>query len=103
MAARLHHPHILPVHGSGEGNGLLYYVMPFVEGESLRDRLRREGQLPLAEALGIARDVASAIAYAPTHGIVHRDIKPENILLTSSQALVSDFEIARAVSAAQGR
>jgi serine/threonine-protein kinase len=100
IAARLNHPHILPLHDSGEANGVLYYVMPFVEGESLRDRLRREGQLPLADALGITRDVASAIAYAHTHDIVHRDIKPENVLLTSGQAVVSDFGIARAVSAA---
>jgi serine/threonine-protein kinase len=99
-AARLNHPHILPLHDSGEAEGLLYYVMPFVEGESLRDRLRREGQLPLADALKITRDVASALIYAHAHNIVHRDIKPENVLLASGQAVVSDFGIARAVTAA---
>jgi eukaryotic-like serine/threonine-protein kinase len=102
--ANLHHPHILPLYDSGrtpEASGaLLYYVMPFVEGESLRDRLNREKQLPLDEALRIAREVADALSYAHGHGVIHRDIKPENILLESSHALVADFGIARAVSAA---
>jgi serine/threonine-protein kinase len=100
IAARLTHPHILPLHDSGEVDGLLYYVMPFVEGESLRDRLTRETQLPLDDALRITREAASALAYAHAHGVVHRDIKPENILLSAGHAVVSDFGIARAVSAA---
>jgi serine/threonine-protein kinase len=101
-AARLHHPHILPLYDSGEADGFLYYVMPLVEGESLRDRLRREKQLPVDDALQIAREVADALSYAHTHGVVHRDIKPENILLESGHAVVADFGIARAVSAAGG-
>ncbi len=100
IAARLTHPHILPLHDSGETDGLLYYVMPFVEGESLRDRLTRERQLPLGDALRITREVSSALAYAHSQGVVHRDIKPENILLSAGHAVVSDFGIARAVSAA---
>jgi eukaryotic-like serine/threonine-protein kinase len=100
IAAQLTHPHILPLHDSGEVDGLLYYVMPFVEGESLRDRLTRERQLPLDDALRITRETASALAYAHAHGVVHRDIKPENILLSTGHAVVSDFGIARAVSAA---
>jgi eukaryotic-like serine/threonine-protein kinase len=100
IAARLTHPHILPLHDSGEIEGLLYYVMPFVEGESLRDRLAREHQLPVDDALRITCGVASALAYAHGHGVVHRDIKPENILLSAGHAVVSDFGIARAVSAA---
>jgi serine/threonine-protein kinase len=100
IAARLTHPHILPLHDSGEADGLLYYVMPFVDGDSLRDRLTRERQLPLADALRITREVASALGYAHQQGVVHRDIKPENILLQSGHAVVSDFGIARAVSVA---
>jgi eukaryotic-like serine/threonine-protein kinase len=100
VAANLTHPHILPLHDSGEAGGLLYYVMPYVEGESLRDRLRRETQLPLDEAVQIAREVADALAYAHGQGIVHRDIKPENILLSSGHALVADFGIARALGQA---
>ena len=101
-AARFQHPHILPVHDSGDSNGLLYYVMPYVEGESLRDRVARETQLPLDEALRITREVAGALAYAHSHDVVHRDIKPENILLSDGHALVSDFGIARAMSSASG-
>ncbi|MEP7326995.1 MAG: protein kinase [Gemmatimonadota bacterium] len=100
--ANLRHPHILPLYDSGESAGFLFYVMPFVEGESLRDRLDREKQLPLDDALLIAREVADALSYAHSHGIVHRDIKPENILLESGHAVVADFGIARAVSAAGG-
>ena len=100
IAASMSHPHILPLHDSGQANGLLYYVMPHVEGESLRDRLTREGRLPVDEAVRIARQVASALAYAHARGIVHRDIKPENILLSAGMALVSDFGIARAITAA---
>src|SRR5436309_15411582 len=81
VAANLSHPHILPLHDSGEAAGLLYYVMPYVEGESLRDRLTRETQLPVDEALQLAREVADALAYAHGQGVIHRDIKPENILL----------------------
>jgi len=100
LAAGLAHPHILPLHDSGEADGCLFYVMPFVPGESLRDRLEREGQLPLVEALTIAREIADALDYAHRAGVVHRDIKPENILLLDGHAEVSDFGIARAISAA---
>ena len=79
--ATLNHPHIVPLHDSGEADGIVYYVMPFVEGESLRDRLDREGQLPVADAVRIASDIASALDYAHRHGFVHRDVKPANILL----------------------
>lgn len=100
IAARLTHPHILPLHDSGEAAGLLYYVMPFIEGESLRDRLQREVQLPLDDALKITREIADALAYAHACGVVHRDVKPENILLKSGHAFIADFGIARAVSSA---
>jgi len=99
-AARLNHPHILPLHDSGEADGFLYYVMPFVEGESLRARLDREQQLSLEDALQITREVADALSYAHSHDIVHRDIKPENILFQAGHAVVSDFGIARAITAA---
>jgi eukaryotic-like serine/threonine-protein kinase len=102
LAARLQHPNILPVYDSGDANGTLYYVMPFVEGESLRDRLDREPQLPIDDALQFAREVAEALAYAHNHDVVHRDIKPENIMLSGGHAIVTDFGIARAVSAAGG-
>ncbi|HXE58433.1 MAG TPA: serine/threonine-protein kinase [Gemmatimonadales bacterium] len=104
MAARLQHPHILPVYDSGRvpasagGDAILYYVMPFVEGESLRDRLDRDRRLPIEEAVEIAREVASALAYAHGHGVVHRDIKPENILLSGGHAVVADFGIAKALA-----
>jgi tetratricopeptide (TPR) repeat protein len=100
IGAGLQHPHIVPLHDSGEAGGLPYYVMAFVEGESLRDRLEREKQLPLDEALRIARDVAEALGHAHSHGVVHRDVKPENILLSSGHAMVADFGVARALSAA---
>ncbi|HEV8264436.1 MAG TPA: serine/threonine-protein kinase [Gemmatimonadales bacterium] len=102
LAARLQHPNILPVYDSGDAGGTLYYVMPFVEGESLRDRLEREPQLPLDDALQIARETADALAYAHGHDVVHRDIKPENIMLSGGHAIVADFGIARAISAAGG-
>jgi serine/threonine-protein kinase len=102
IAAGLSHPHILPLYDSGEADGVLYYVMPYVEGESLRDRIDREKQLPLDEALLLAREVADALSYAHTRGVIHRDIKPENILLQSGHAVVADFGIARAISAAGG-
>src|SRR5207302_2126339 len=100
ITANLNHPHILPLLDSGEAAGFLYYVTPYVEGESLRDRLDREKQLPLDDALRIATEVAGALAYAHSHGVVHRDIKPENIMLSGGTAVVADFGIARAVSAA---
>jgi len=102
FVAQLHHPHILPLYDSGEAAGLLYYVMPYVEGETLRDRLKRETQLPLEDALAITREVADALTYAHGHDVVHRDIKPENILLESGHALVADFGVARAITAAGG-
>ena len=98
VTANLQHPHILPLYDSGEADRLLFYVMPYVEGESLRDRLSREKQLPIDEAVRLAREVASALDYAHRHGVVHRDIKPENILLHEGQALVADFGIALAVT-----
>jgi serine/threonine protein kinase len=106
LAARLQHPHILTVHDSGEipapnGPPLLWFTMPFVDGETLRARLLREKQLPLEEALSIAREAADALDYAHEHGIVHRDIKPENILLAGRHALVADFGIARALAGAE--
>jgi eukaryotic-like serine/threonine-protein kinase len=100
IAARLHHPHILPLYDSGRAEEFLFYVMPYVEGQSLRDRLTRERQLPLDDALQIAREVADALSFAHSQGVVHRDIKPENILLESGHAVVADFGIARAISAA---
>ena len=102
LAANLQHPNILPVFDSGDAGGLLYYVMPLVEGESLRERLQREGQLPIEDALQIGREVAEALAYAHHHHVVHRDIKPENLLLSGGHALVADFGIARAIGAAGG-
>ncbi|MDP3773958.1 MAG: serine/threonine-protein kinase, partial [Gemmatimonadales bacterium] len=102
LTANLQHPHILPLHDSGEAEGIVYYVMPYVEGESLRDRLTREKQLPVEDAVRIAREVADALDYAHRHHVVHRDIKPENILLHDGRALVADFGIALAVSSAGG-
>ncbi len=100
--ANLQHPHILPLHDSGTVDGTAYYVMPLVDGESLRERLTREKQLPVADALRIATEVASALDYAHRHGVIHRDIKPENILLQDGQALVADFGIALAATTAGG-
>src|SRR4051812_10696295 len=102
LAARLQHPNILPVYDSGDAGGTLYYVMPYVEGESLRDPVEREPQLPVDDALQIAKEGAEALAYAHDHDVVHRDIKPENIMLSGGHAIVTDFGIARAVSAAGG-
>jgi len=101
-AARLNHPHILPLHDSGEADGFLYYVMPYVEGESVRDRLNRDKQLPIEEAVTIASEVAGALSYAHSQDVVHRDIKPENVLLSGGEAVVTDFGIAGAVDAAGG-
>ncbi|MGD8727955.1 MAG: protein kinase [Gemmatimonadales bacterium] len=100
IAAQLSHPHILPLYDSGETDGLLYYVMPYVDGASLRERLQHEGRLPLKDALHITVEVADALNYAHMRGVVHRDVKPANILLESGHALVTDFGIARAISAA---
>jgi tRNA A-37 threonylcarbamoyl transferase component Bud32 len=102
VTANLQHPHLLPLFDSGEADGLLFYVMPYVEGESLRARLERERQLPVDDAVRIANAVASALDYAHRHGVIHRDLKPENILLHDGQPLVADFGIALAVSNAGG-
>ena len=103
LAAKLQHPHILGLYDSGDADGLLYYVMPFVRGEALRDRLDREGMLPVEDALRITLEVCSALHYAHEQGIVHRDIKPENILLSGEHSLVADFGIARAANDASGQ
>ena len=99
LAAKLQHPHIVPLLQSGDIGGILYYTMPFVEGESLRERLARDGALPVSESIRILRQVASAISYAHRNGVVHRDIKPDNVLLQDEFALVVDFGVARALSA----
>jgi eukaryotic-like serine/threonine-protein kinase len=98
LAAQLQHPNIVPVIGTGDADGLPYYMMPFVTGESLRDRLRRERQLPIHQAVQIACEVAQALDYAHGHDIVHRDIKPENVLLHEGHAVVADFGICRAIT-----
>ncbi|HEU5171721.1 MAG TPA: serine/threonine-protein kinase [Gemmatimonadales bacterium] len=100
LSSKLSHPHIMPIFAAGEAGGLFYYVMPYLEGESLRHRLGRERALPLDDALHITRDVADALHFAHAQGIIHRDIKPENILLSGDHAIVADFGIARAISAA---
>src|SRR5881398_2722819 len=102
VTANLQHPNLLPLFDSGEADGLLFYVMPYVEGESLRARIAREKQLPVDEAIRIATAVANALDYAHRHGVIHRDLKPENILLQEGQPLVADFGIALAVSNAGG-
>ncbi|MEX2000359.1 MAG: protein kinase [Gemmatimonadales bacterium] len=102
LAAKLQHPHILALYDSGAVGDLVYFVMPFVEGESARQRLVREGELPIADALRLVREVADALAYAHQHGVVHRDIKPDNILLSGKHAVVTDFGVAKAVSEAAG-
>ena len=99
MSARLQHPHIVPLLTAGETEGLPYYTMPFIDGETLRARLARVGELPLVDIVRVLRDVAGALAYAHEHGVVHRDIKPENVLLTRQHALVADFGVAKALSA----
>src|SRR4029434_6916729 len=100
--ANLQHPHILSLFDSGEADGTVFYVMPYVESESLRDRLSREHQWPVEEAIQLAREVADALQYAHNHHVIHRDIKPENILLHGGHALVADFGIALAVSRSDG-
>jgi len=99
LAARLQHPHIVTVHSAGVSNGLPYYTMPFVDGETLRERLARGGALPVGEALRLLRQVADALAYAHRQGVAHRDVKPANILLAAGHALVADFGVAKALGA----
>jgi Tol biopolymer transport system component len=103
VAARLQHPHILPLLDSGEAAGLYYYVMPFVQGESLRERLDKHGELPISEAVRILREVVDALAEAHNNGVVHRDIKPDNVMLSGRHALVTDFGVAKALSEATGK
>ena len=103
IAANLQHPHILPLHDSGVADGFLYYVMPYVDGQSLREKLTREGELPIPEAVRILRELADALAHAHKRGVVHRDIKPENVMLSERHALVTDSGVAKAVSEATGR
>src|SRR5919202_1900020 len=100
LTAHLQHPNIVPVLTAGDVNGVPFYVMPFVSGETLRARLKRSGELPVAEVIGILRDVVDALAYAHDEGIVHRDIKPANVLLTRQHALVTDFGVAKALAEA---
>ena len=99
LAAQLQHPHIVPLLSAGEAEGLPYFIMPFVTGESLRARVAREGELPIAESVRILRDVVSALAYAHSCGVVHRDVKPDNVLISGGVAVVTDFGVAKAVSA----
>src|SRR5919197_4054089 len=101
LAARLQQAQIVPVLTAGQVDGVSYYTMPFVEGESLRARLAREGALPIADVVSVLRDVTRALAYAHDHGVVHRDIKPDNVLLSGGTAVVTDFGIAKAISAAR--
>ncbi len=102
LAAALQHPHIVPLLSAGEADGLLYYTMPLVEGESLRARLSRQGELPVTEAVRILRDVADGLSYAHDHGVTHRDIKPDNVLVSRQHGLVMDFGVAKALSNATG-
>src|SRR5260221_3348808 len=102
MAAGLTHRHILALHDSGDADGFLYYLMPYVEGESLRERLSRERQLPLEDAVRITGEIASALDHAHRRNVLHRDVKPENVLLQEGHAVVADFGIARAIIAAGG-
>ncbi|HXV85644.1 MAG TPA: serine/threonine-protein kinase, partial [Gemmatimonadales bacterium] len=102
IAAQIAHPHVLTLIDSGEADGLLYYVMPFVVGESLRDRLAREGSLPLADAIRLLRDVADALAEAHRQGLVHRDVKPDNVMISGKHAVVTDFGVAKALTSATG-
>ncbi len=100
ISANLTHPHIVPLYDSGEADGLLYYVMPYIEGETLGDRLRREGKLPVPDAVAILREVTDALSFAHARGVVHRDIKPDNVMITDRHAVVTDFGVAKAVSGA---
>jgi serine/threonine-protein kinase len=103
VAAQLHHPHILPLYDSGDVDGFLYYVMPYERGQSLREKLAKEGELPISDAVRILRDVADALAHAHKLGVVHRDIKPDNVMLSERHAVVTDFGVAKAVTEATGR
>jgi len=103
VAARLQHPNILPLLDSGEAAGFFFYVMPYVEGESLRERLARGGELPVQDAVRILMEVADALSEAHAHGVVHRDIKPDNVMLRGRHALVADFGVAKAVTEATGQ
>jgi serine/threonine-protein kinase len=102
LAAQLQHPHIVPLLSAGEAEGLPYFIMPFVTGESLRARVAREGEFPIAETVRILRDVVSALAYAHAYGVIHRDVKPDNVLLSGGVAVVTDFGVAKAVTASAG-
>lgn len=101
VTSKLSHPHIVPLYAAGEADGTLYYVMPFIGGESLRDRLAREGRLPIADAIRITHQIADALQHAHDKDVIHRDIKPANILFQSGHAVVADFGIARALRAAE--
>src|SRR5881409_4499281 len=103
LAASLQHPHIVPLLSAAASGDLLYYTMPLVEGESLRAKLARQGELPVTETIRVLADVADALAYAHAHGLVHRDIKPDNVLITGKHAVVTDFGVAKAVSASSGQ
>src|SRR3989304_4030120 len=102
LAARLQHPHVVPLLTAGSSGDLLYYVMPFIQGESLRARLAKQGELPVSEAVRILKEVADALAYAHRHGVVHRDIKPDNVLLSEGHAVVTDFGVAKDGSSPTG-
>src|SRR5881396_3009227 len=102
LAAKLQHPHIVPLLTAGSEGDLLYYIMPHIAGESLRARLTHERELPVGEAVRILRDVCDALAYAHSHGIVHRDVKPDNVLFSGRHALVTDFGVAKAVADSTG-
>src|SRR6266581_1232939 len=102
LAASLQHPHIVPLLSAAASGDLLYYTMPLVEGESLRAKLARQGELPVSETIRVLADVADALAYAHAHGVVHRDIKPDNVLISGKHALVTDFGVSKAVSASSG-
>jgi TolB-like protein/tRNA A-37 threonylcarbamoyl transferase component Bud32 len=103
IAANLNHPHILALFDSGEADGFLFYVMPYIKGSTLRERIDKEGELPIREAVRIVREVADALAFAHSQGVVHRDIKPDNVMLAGNHAVVADFGVAKAVSEATGR
>src|SRR6266566_4827102 len=103
LAASLQHPHIVPLLAAGHADDLVYYTMPLIEGESLRAKLAHQGELPIAEAVRILRDVADALAYAHAHGVAHRDIKPDNVLITNHHAVVTDFGVSKALSESSGK
>jgi serine/threonine-protein kinase len=102
LAASLQHPHVVPLLAAGRAADLVWYTMPLIEGESLRAKLAREGELPISEAVRILRDVADSLSYAHTHGVVHRDIKPDNVLISGRHAVVTDFGVAKALSESTG-